>query len=139
MTPDYEIVFGNRGDAQKVLDEMCNILCTYGFVTVADLYDLSDLHPNYICNKYGWTNLSKAYIMCTPCGYHVVLPRPFPIDMDDRRRFYAEKKDENKMAKAVLAIEHGLIGSGLNWSVSYNHETKSYHVYISEPEEDANG
>ena len=85
MIPDYEIVFGNRGDAQKVLDEMYRILHLYGAVTVADLYELSDLRPTYTDNKYGWTSLSKACIAYVRHGYIIALPKPMLIDTDEEK------------------------------------------------------
>ena len=54
---DYDdIVFETRGDAEKVLDSMNDIISQYGVVSVLDLYDLADVSTdNYAANKYGWT------------------------------------------------------------------------------------
>ena len=53
---DFEdIVFDYRSDAEAVLDQMHDICGRYGFVTVADLFDMADRTPPYTANSYGGT------------------------------------------------------------------------------------
>ena len=59
---------------------MQDIIETYGFVTVADLYDMVDLTPPYTANKYGWTNLRNADVVRIRDGWIVKLPKAMPID-----------------------------------------------------------
>ena len=80
-----EIIFESRGDAERVLDDMDNILESYTFVTVADMYDLADIsQAPYTANKYGWTKLGAAEVVRVRTdngfGYSIKLPRPQLID-----------------------------------------------------------
>lgn len=79
---DFEdIVFDCRSDAEAVLDQMHDICGRYGFVTVADLFDMADRTPPYTANRYGWTNVSSAEVVrLTGGGYIIRLPRAVPID-----------------------------------------------------------
>lgn len=75
-----DIIFNSRGDAESVLDAMHDILNQYLVVSVADLYDLSDVSiDNYMANKYGWTDLSRAEVVRVRDGYVIKLPRALPI------------------------------------------------------------
>ena len=78
---DYgSLVFESRGEAQAVLDEMDNVLDTYKFVSVADLYDMASLTPPFTSNKFGWTNISTAEIVRVSDGYIIKLPKAQPLD-----------------------------------------------------------
>lgn len=78
---DYnDIIFETRGDAERVRSQMMDIIDTYGFVTVADLYDLSDLDAPYTSNKYGWTSLRSAESVRGRDGYLLKLPKASLID-----------------------------------------------------------
>lgn len=79
---DFEdIVFDYRSDAEAVLDQMHDICGRYGFVTVADLFDMADRTPPYTANSYGWTNIQSAEVVrLTGGGYIIRLPRAVPID-----------------------------------------------------------
>lgn len=75
---DYdEIVIKNRGEAEEVLEAMKDLLCTYGTVSVADLYDLVGVSCNYTDNNYGWTKLDDTNSGVEPVrgGYTLKLPR----------------------------------------------------------------
>lgn len=78
---DYgDLSFPTRGDAVAVLDEMNNCISKYGFVTVADMYDIADVTHPYTSAKYGWTNLSSAEIKYSMGEYVIKLPKARPID-----------------------------------------------------------
>lgn len=78
---DYDdISFENRGDAEMVLKLMEEAIERYGFVTIADMYDLADLTQPYTSNKYGWINLNTAEVVRSRDGYIIKLPRAVPID-----------------------------------------------------------
>ena len=79
---DYEdLEFNTRGEAEAVLDEMANCIESYGFVTVADMYDIADVTHPYTSAKYGWTNLSTAEVArCRDGKYIIKLPKARPID-----------------------------------------------------------
>ena len=75
-----DLIFDSRGEAEAVLNQMDVIIDTYGFVSVADLYDLADLSAPYTSNKYGWTNVSTADVArLRDGGYVIKLPKAMPI------------------------------------------------------------
>lgn len=77
---DYEdVLFNNRGDAEAVLERMDETIATYGWVTVADYYDLCDITAPHTMNKYGWTNLSTASVEAVRDGYIIKMPRAVAI------------------------------------------------------------
>ena len=75
-----DIVFESRGDAERVLSRMDEIMEKYGMVRVGDLYDLADLSCDYTANNYGWRNIISADIVRSRNGYIIRMPRPLPID-----------------------------------------------------------
>lgn len=75
-----DIVLENRGEAEKVLDCMCDMIDTYGFVSVADMYDLVGKTCNYTDNNYGWTSLRNAEAFRTRDGWALRLPKALPFD-----------------------------------------------------------
>lgn len=78
---DYEdIVYASRGEAEAVLEEMDNVIERYGFVTIADMYDMSDRTPPFTSNKYGWTNIGSARVSRTRDGYVIDLPKARPLE-----------------------------------------------------------
>ena len=71
------LLFDARGDADAVLENMQNIIDQFGTVSVADLYDLSDvLIDNTTASNYGWKNISTARVVRIPEGYILSLPKP---------------------------------------------------------------
>ena len=72
-------IFETEDNANKVLNNLKEIITTYGVTTVADLYDIVGLVPYYIYNNYGWINVDKAEIIKVREGYELKMPRPFPI------------------------------------------------------------
>lgn len=81
--PGYEyddIVIENRGEADLVLDQLEEIISTYGTASVADLYDLMGVTGRgYTDNKYGWTDIRNAKVVRVQGGYILQLPRALPI------------------------------------------------------------
>jgi hypothetical protein len=77
---DYdEIEFKQRAEAEMVLDQLDNLIDTYGHARVADLYDLVGVSCDYTYQNYGWTNLGTARVVATRDGYVLDLPRVTPI------------------------------------------------------------
>lgn len=74
---DYDnIYFSNRGDAEAVLESMCEMLETFQVVSVGDMYDLANVETsNYLVNNYGWTSLSGAKVMDSNNGYFIRFPK----------------------------------------------------------------
>ena len=75
-----DIIFDNRGEAETVKMQMQAAIVKYGFVTVADLYDMVDLPAPYTSQKYGWMDVSNAEATRVRDGYMLKLPRAVPID-----------------------------------------------------------
>jgi hypothetical protein len=75
-----DIIFNNRGEAEAVKQQMQAAIGRYGFVTVADLYDMVDLPAPYTSQKYGWMDVSNAEAARVRDGYMLKLPRAVPID-----------------------------------------------------------
>ena len=59
------IILENGAEADAVLSRMQDIINTYGFASVADLYDLVGITGEYTDNKYGWTNIDNAITIHT--------------------------------------------------------------------------
>lgn len=74
------IVFTSRGDAEKVLMMMEDILNTYSIVTVADLFEITKTPGAYTNHRYGWTSLRSAYVDRARGGYVIRFPKAAPID-----------------------------------------------------------
>lgn len=77
---EYEdVIFDSRGDAELVLDQMIDIISSYGFCTVADYYDSCGRTSDYTTVDYGWRNLRNARVDRIAEGYVIRLPRAVPI------------------------------------------------------------
>lgn len=76
------VIFGNRGDAELVLEQLEEVIQVYGIAKVADLYDFAGIstHGNFTGNNYGWTDLHTAKVQAVRDGYIIKLPRALPID-----------------------------------------------------------
>lgn len=76
-SPQYDnIVFSTAADAENVLKAMKDIIKKYGQVSVADLFDVSDISPRHFDNKYGWTNIDDAKVIGLGNGYGIKLSPP---------------------------------------------------------------
>ena len=73
------IVLEDRGEAERVISQMNDLIETYERVSVADLYDLVGLSSNYTDNDYGWTNIRNAEAVRVRDGYELRLPRVLPL------------------------------------------------------------
>lgn len=75
-----DIIIDNKGEAEDVLDHLDALIDQYDQASVADLYDLVGVSPEYTDHKYGWTNLANASVeRVRGGGYILRLPRPQPI------------------------------------------------------------
>lgn len=75
-----DIIFESRGEAEAVRAQMEDVIEQYGFVTVADLYDMVGLNEPYTSNKYGWMSIRSAEVCRVRDGYVIKLPKASPID-----------------------------------------------------------
>lgn len=74
------VILETRGEAEDVLDRMTEIIESYEFVSVADLFDLLGQDCSYTDQKYGWTNLRDASVDRTRDGYLLKLPKVTPLN-----------------------------------------------------------
>jgi len=75
-----DIVLECRGEAEEVLSRLFDHTIEYGMATVADFYDLVGITSNFTDDKYGWTDLGKAYVSRVRDGSLINLPRPRLLD-----------------------------------------------------------
>lgn len=74
-----DVVFDTRGDAELVLDQLVDMLSSYGVVTVQDYYDSCGVTSDYTTCDYGWRTLKTASIARVPEGYIIRMPRAIDI------------------------------------------------------------
>lgn len=80
VTAPSDIYFASRKDAVEVLHSMNEVIKSYGYVSMADFYDLSGVKsPNYTDGKYGWTSVEGCKIVRHRNGYSVEFPKPLQI------------------------------------------------------------
>ena len=70
-----DLIVESKGDAERILDGMIDILGSYKVVTVGDLYMLAGLSTEPSDFNYGWTNLENASSKRVNGGYLIDLPR----------------------------------------------------------------
>lgn len=75
-----DITLPSRRDAEAVLNQLRDILKSYGAVTVADLYDSVGITHSFTDVKYGWTDLRNADVARDGDGWYVKLPNAYPLD-----------------------------------------------------------
>lgn len=75
-----EVVVETKGDAEEVLTTMEELIDRYGFVSVAELYEMVRLPSAHTDCKYGWESLRTAKTVRVRDGYLLDLPRPRPLD-----------------------------------------------------------
>lgn len=75
-----DIVIESRGEADMVIEQLEEIIATYGVASVADLYDLVGVSGRFTDHKYGWTDIRNAKVVRVRDGYILQLPRALPIN-----------------------------------------------------------
>ena len=89
-----DIILESRVEAEDVISRMKEIIETYGFVRVTDLYDLVGITGDYTDNKYGWTNIRGAEPVRVRDGYMLKLPKAVPLK-SNKCGFESNKKENN--------------------------------------------
>ena len=74
-----DIILETRGEAEAVIDRLCEAIDAYGQASIGDLNDLVGRTGNYTDNDYGWFNLRSAEAIRTRDGYILKLPRVVPL------------------------------------------------------------
>lgn len=74
-----EMIFDDKGEAEEVLDSLCNLIEEYGNCTVADYYNAIGKTSTFTDNKWGWTTLADSRTKRVQGGYIIDLPRPISL------------------------------------------------------------
>lgn len=73
--------FDTRYEAEEVLDTLRDLLEEADDVSIADYYEIMGVSHTYMDRRYGWTNLSNAYVSKNRYGEYVInLPKPKILD-----------------------------------------------------------
>lgn len=75
-----EIVVESRGEAEKVIDRLYDLVSEYDVASVADFYDLVDITGSFADDKWGWTDLRGSQIRRDRDGFRIILPKPIELD-----------------------------------------------------------
>lgn len=76
-----EVVLKSKKEAMEVLDYANEVVYQYGFVSVADMYDLVGYKYTHSEDaKYGWKSIRDFSIEKCSEGYKIKAPKPLPID-----------------------------------------------------------
>jgi hypothetical protein len=75
-----EIIIGDRGEAERVLDTLQEAINEAGFVSVGNLLMLVGITPAFTDEKYGWFELGRASTVRVREGYQLDMPRPVQLD-----------------------------------------------------------
>jgi len=67
-----DIIFEERGDAIRVLDELADQIDTYGYASAYDMYDAAGLSCDYTLKNWGWYDLGSASVTRTVSGDYVI-------------------------------------------------------------------
>lgn len=79
-THDFdEIILSDRPTADQVVDRMYDLLSRYEQVTVANLYELVGVTPDFTDNNWGWTSLEGTGVRRVREGFLIDVPRPEPL------------------------------------------------------------
>lgn len=77
-----EIVLETKPEADEILYQMRYLLHKYGVVSVADMYELLNISPDFPDRQWGWEGdaLNEAFVSrVRGGGYLLELPKPEPI------------------------------------------------------------
>lgn len=80
-THDFdEVVLEDRGEAERVLDELQNLVESFDFASVKDFYTLVNVTGSYTDDKFGWTDLRGTRVERVRGGYILNLPPTIPAN-----------------------------------------------------------
>lgn len=74
----YDVAYSTHGQAYEVLDRLMAQIRVRGFVTVAQLYQLSSIRTSPTDFDWGWADLSAARVHESNGRYILMLPDPIP-------------------------------------------------------------
>ena len=71
--------FKSRDEAYKVLNQLITLISKFEVASVADLYDILGISSQFTDNKFGWDNLTEAFIAHGSKRYSYILHLPKTI------------------------------------------------------------
>lgn len=74
-----EVLIPSRGEAERVLTCMEELIEEYGRVAVADFYDLVGITCEHTDYNYGWYNVRNASVVRVRDGYIIKFPKVTPL------------------------------------------------------------
>lgn len=74
-----ELYLPTKGEAEKTLDALFDLVDQYEVANVADLYDLLGIQRTYVDERWGWLDLRGSSTEWTRHGYRLNLPKPIQI------------------------------------------------------------
>lgn len=72
--------FRDAGEAERVIDNLAELIAEYGVATVNDFYDSLGLTGEFVDDSHGWDNLRGSTVRRMRDGYMINLPPTKPID-----------------------------------------------------------
>lgn len=75
-----DIILESRAEANDVLDSLYELVSSYGYATVADLYELVGIKATYTDENWGWTELHSTAVRKVRRGFIIDIPRPEFLD-----------------------------------------------------------
>ena len=75
-----EVIFETRGDAERVLFDLADLIKDYGQATVRDFYDFAGIRSEHTDENYGWVDMRGVIVRPTRNGYVIDLPRTKVLD-----------------------------------------------------------
>lgn len=92
-----KIYFKNEADAKMVINEAIDIAEVYGFVTLADIYDLVGQNCDYIANTitFDYYQIKEARVSCDH-GYNSFCHGKYYIYVSDS---YVKPREDNDIVK----------------------------------------
>jgi len=75
-----DIIIESKPEAEEVLTVLVEAIELYDTCAVADLYEAVGLPTDFTDHKWGWFNLSSAYVKRDRFGYSLVLPKPEALE-----------------------------------------------------------
>lgn len=81
-THDFrDVIIETRGEAERTLDILQELIDTYNQATVSDLYDIVEITADFTDDKWGWTSIDHASVERVREGFILNLPKPINLDL----------------------------------------------------------
>lgn len=80
-THDFaDILFATRVEVDEVVSKLSDLISQYDVATVADLYYLVGITPQFTDDNWGWDDIRHAQIRPGRQGYILDMPRPIALN-----------------------------------------------------------